>query len=227
MKTKRILKLMIAAAIAAVLLLSFSACGDEKETTQSADLSDADIQVLMEQVAASEQEKQYTGLPDQVFATAEVFGVDRDDDKGTAYVRLSTAEYVTLKDRSYLMAGSEGEAIIKFKYSENGPKLSKVEWSADGSEHDPWMNEKFPEKYLEKAGRFEEYGKDGRSRLSERLDKEAEKAMSVPVEKELELTIDQDKGTYEIVKTKESGSPENDDYKFETETVEQGKLSEV
>jgi hypothetical protein len=51
--------------------------------------------------------------------------------------------------------------------------------------------------------------------------------MSVPVEKELELTIDQDKGTYEIVKTKESGSPENDDYKFETETVEQGKLSEV
>ena len=54
------------------------------------------------------------------------------------------------------------------------------------------------------------------------IDAEAEKMMGVPVEQKYLINIDMDAKTYEIFDTKESGSGAN--YKFETITVEKGKL---
>ena len=52
-----------------------------------------------------------------------------------------------------------------------------------------------------------------------------EKAMGVPIEQNDLLSIDTDKETYEIIKVIESGEGEN--YKFDTETLEKGNLSDL
>ena len=54
------------------------------------------------------------------------------------------------------------------------------------------------------------------------LDAEAERIMGLPVEQNNLLNIDTDSRTYEIVQTKESGT--GADYKFETITIDKGKL---
>lgn len=38
---------------------------------------------------------------------------------------------------------------------------------------------------------------------------------------------DEKKGTYEIIKTIETGNPADDSYKFDTETIEKGKISDL
>lgn len=51
--------------------------------------------------------------------------------------------------------------------------------------------------------------------------------MGAPVETENLLEIDKEKGTYEIIKTIETGNPADDSYKFDTETIEKGKISDL
>ena len=151
--------------------------------------------------------------------------LDRDGDSGKAYVYLNYSEYVALKGKAYEMSGGSGEAIIKFKYSESGPVLNEVEWSADGDLHDGWLKENFPAEYLKKDKAFEAYDEKGRNVLAMMLQDTVEKAMGVPVEQNDLLSIDTDKETYEIVKVIESGEGEN--YKFDTETLEKGNLSDL
>ena len=238
MKRNSIMRLIVVAVMAVFLAFAMAACGDDekseeskekdKQATQSAELSDADVDVLMEEVAGSEIEKQYEKyMKDEAFADAEIFGIDRDGDEGKAYVRLGTGEYVKAGDKVYNVSGSEGEAIIEFDYTDNGPKLTNVEWSADGSAHDEWMKENFPEEYLKKLNGYLAKNKEGASELSKQLDEKAKEELGAPVENELQLNIDTGKGTYEIIKIKESGDPSEGDYKFETETVEKGKLSDI
>lgn len=202
----------------------------EAETTpaedEGADLSDADLDALMKQIADSEIQKGYEKLvPDEAFANAEVFGIDRDGDKGCAYVHLNIGEYVVVKDKAYLQSGSLAEAIIRFEYTDNGPKLTKVDWSEDGAGHDEWVQKNFPKEYLKKSNAYDVYDANGKSELVESLEDEVEKTMGVPVEKENLLEIDAQKGTYKITKTIESGDPAKSDYKFDTEAVDEGKLN--
>lgn len=198
---------------------------------ENVNLSQPDLRTLMKQVAESEiRTARVRDVPDKAFADAEVFGIDKDGGKGTAYVYLNVAEYVAVKGGAYSMSGASGEAIIRFRYTAGGPKLTKVERSADGDLHDRWIKEHFSESCRRKRGTFIIFTwlskSNGMSRLEENIRKEAQKDMGVPVETENFLNIDTDKGTYEIVKTTERGTP-GKDYQFHSEIIEKGKLSDL
>ena len=89
------------------------------------------------------------------------------------------------------------------------------------------MEENFPEEYLNALKEYEAYDEDGQSVLSKALIPAVEEEMDVTVETENQLTIETENGTYEIVKTIESGNPEDGDYQFDTETIEKGNLSDL
>ena len=228
MQNQRIWRVFIIAATVALMGIMMVACGDEKIEdggSKSAELSKSELDSLLEQTAENDYKdaKDYEKyMKDEVFASADVFGIDRDGDNGRAYVRLHIGEYVVLKDKAYYISGATGEAIIEFSYSDDSPKFKKLIWSADGEDHGKWLEDNFPEDYLKKAE-----SSAGNSIIQTETTEKAEKALGVPVEEELQLEIDLDKGTYEIYKTRETGDPSNDDYKFETETVEKGKLSDL
>lgn len=223
---------IIIALVSIALMVSITACakneqgsGEQGKTeTVKAELSDAQLESLMKQVAESDVTKSYGDyLRDEAFfANAEVFGIDRDGDQGTAYAYLYDGEYVVLKDKAYEMSGSAGEVMIKFIYGKDDVTLSEVIWSADGEEHEKWMKENFPAEYLKKSKNYKAYDANGRSVLSSKLRKTVEEALGVPVESENLLMIDTDKGTYEIIKT-----IDGDDGTFDTETLETGNLKEL
>jgi hypothetical protein len=123
------------------------------------------------------------------------------------------------------MSGSAGEVIIHFDNSGDEPKLKEVEWSADGEDHDAWMEKNFPADYKKMSDDYDAATDNANGRLFDEVSKKVEESMGVSVETENLLEIDTDKGTYEIVKTIETGEP-GVDYKFETETVEEGKIGE-
>ena len=189
------------------------------------ELSEDQMDDLYQQAAEKNHELQYSDyMPDTIVGHAEAFSIDRDGDKGTWDVHLVTGEYVALDGKAYEVSGSAGEAILKFDYTDEGPKLTDLIWSADGGDHDNWVKENFTKEALKN---LEIFNKDdeGRDLLMDILDKKAEDALGVPAEKENLLEIDDNAGTYEIWKPIESG--EGDDYTFETETVKKGKLEDL
>ena len=222
MKNRSIKTLLTALAVSMVMIATLAACGSSQGASEQSDQVDMDQ--LMEQVAASEVTKSYEEyLKDEAFANCELFGIE----ENKAYVYLNTAEYVELKGKAYEMSGSAGVAIIEFENGDDGVTLKKVEWSADGSEHEKWIEENVPESFLSDVQGYDAYDEDGNMIVAKDLIAKVEEKMGVPVETENLLMIDLDKGTYEIVKTIETGSPENDDYKFDTETVEKGELKAI
>ncbi len=176
---------------------------------------------LMQQVADSEITKSYEGyLQDEALANCEVFG----EEDGKAYVYLNTAEYVVLDGTAYNVSGGSGEAIIYYEQADDGIKLTKVEWSADGGNHDKWIEENFPEPYLSEWKSYEANDENGYLKLETKMIAKAEEQLGVPVERENLLTIDPETGAYKIEKTIESGSPEEGNYTFDTETIKEGTL---
>lgn len=176
---------------------------------------------LMQQVADSELTKSYEEyLPDEVMANAEVFG----EEDGKAYVYLNTEEFVVLDGKAYVMSGGSGEAIIHYTWSGDQIKLDKVEWSADGGNHDKWIEDNFPEPYLSEWKSYEANDENGFLKLETKMKAKAEEKLGVPVERENILTIDTETGEYKIEKTIESGTPKEGNYSFDTETVKEGKL---
>ena len=186
---------------------------------------DLDMKTILEQVAKT-KEKVYKDLfkatEDQVFASAEVFGLDRTGDTGKMYVFAAVGEYISLKGKAYFVSGMQGEAIFNIEYSNGGANLKSIDWSEDGAGHDKWVKDNFPKAYYEKATAYHPSEDNGKGALMKAIDAEAEKMMGVPVEQKYLINIDMDAKTYEIFDTKESGSGAN--YKFETITVEKGKL---
>lgn len=229
---KKVVKLLITVGFALALVFAMTACGGEEQAEEASDegaaveLSQDDIDALMQQVAEQDVELSYEEyMPDIALGNAEVFGVDSDADGGTIYAEICTGEYVDFKDKAYLMSGSQGEVIIKYENSEDGPVLGELIWSADGSDHEAWMEENYPADYLEAARNYEAHNTDGVSVLGAELDKKAEEALGVPVETENLLEIDLEAGTYEVSKVIESG--EGEDYTFDTETIDEGSLSDL
>ena len=161
-------------------------------------------------------------LKDEAFADAEIFGVDRDGDQGTAYAYLYDGEYVVFKDKAYEMSGSAGEVIIKFTYREDDVTLSEIIWSADGDDHENWMKENFPAEALRKAKNYIAYDSNGRSLLGSKVNETVAETMGVPVETENLLMIDTDNETYELIKT-----IDGNDGTFDTETLESGNLKDL
>ena len=186
---------------------------------------DLDMKTILEQVANT-KEKVYKDLfkatEDQVFASAEVFGLDRTGDTGKMYVFAAVGEYISLKGKAYFVSGMQGEAIFNIEYSNGGANLKSIDWSEDGAGHDKWVKDNFPKAYYEKAMAYHPSEDNGKGALMKAIDAEAEKMMGVPVEQKYLINIDMDAKTYEIFDTKESGSGAS--YKFETITVEKGKL---
>jgi len=194
-----------------------------KETYESnvSALSPADTEILMNQVAEREIQKRYKKyVPDKAFARAEIFGIDRIGDKGSAYVYLNTAEFVIFKGKAYEMSGSSGEAIIRFIYTENGPQLTKIDWSEDGGGHDAWIKKNFPETFLKKWSAYDAHDKNGTNKIGTAIGKEVEKTLGVPVETENLLEIDTDNETFKIIKTIDT-LPLG---RFDVKTIDRGKL---
>lgn len=194
----------------------------QTESTAAGSILESDtLSDLMQQVADSEIAKSYEEyLPDEALANCEVFG----EEDGKAYVYLNTEEYVVLDGTAYNVSGGSGEAIIYYEQSDDGIKLAKVDWSADGGNHDKWIEDNFPEPYLSEWKSYEAYDENGFLKLNTKMIAKAEEQLGVPVERENLLTIDPETGAYKIEKTIESGSPEEDNYSFDTETVKEGKL---
>lgn len=222
---------IIIALVSIALMVSVTACvkneqgsGEQENTeTVKAELNDAQLESLMKQVAENDVTKSYGDhLRDEAFANAEVFGIDRDGDKGTVYAYLYDGEYVVLKDKAYEMSGSAGEVIIKFTYGEDDVILSEIIWSADGDDHENWMKENFPAEALRKAKNYKAYDLNGRSILGSKINETVEEALGVPVETENLLMIDTDNGTYELIKT-----IDGDDGTFDTETLETGNFENL
>ena len=100
---------IIIALVSIALMVSITACakneqesGEQENTeTVKAELSDAQLESLMKQVAESDVTKSYGDyLRDEAFfANAEVFGIDRDGDQGTAYAYLYDGGMLYLKIR--------------------------------------------------------------------------------------------------------------------------------
>ena len=180
-----------------------------------------DMADMMDQVAASEVELSYTEyLPDEGFANAELYGIE----DGKAYVFLNCQKFVVFKDKAYAMSGSAGEAILHYTETEDGAKLDEVEWSADGSDHDQWILENFPEDILAQWEVYDAYDENGFLKLGTKMLYKAEEALGVEVERENLLEIDPESGKYQIIKTSESGSTEDDTYEFTSEVIEEGTL---
>ena len=217
---------MIITLASIILILSITACAKneqksgENETADAVatELSDAEMASLMKQVAESDVSRSYGEyLKDEAFADAEIFGVDRDGDQGTAYAYLYDGEYVVFKDKAYEMSGSSGEVIIKFTVT-----LSEIIWSADGDDHENWMKENFPAEALRKAKNYIAYDSNGRSLLGSKVNETVAETMGVPVETENLLMIDTDNETYELIKT-----IDGNDGTFDTETLESGNLKDL
>lgn len=222
MKVKILIKRALFLLAMTGFVIVLAGCSGKSEKTDSKGLLDGDnLKNLMKQVADSEITKTYTDyLPDETFANAEVFS----DEDGKAYVYLNTEEYVILNSKAYEMAGSTGEAIIKYTLSDEGITLDKVEWSTDGEDHDEWIEENFSKTALKEWKTYEPYDEDGFLKLHTKMIAKVEEELGVPVERENLLKIDNENGTYEIIKVTESGSPEDGNYPFGTETIEKGQL---
>ena len=208
--------------VAILLITAMSSCSkgtNENETK----LSDAEYESLMKQVAQKDVDICYDEyLRDEAFAVAEIFGVDRYGDQGTAYAYLNEGDYVVLKGKAYNMSGSAGEVILKFSYTDDGVELSEVEWGDQGELKEGWTKENFPAIYLERANAYSPFDVNGKSILEVKLIEKVENALGVPVETESFLEIDTDKGTYEIWRVKDDHGAT-----FDTETMETGKLEDL
>lgn len=212
-------KCIIIIILVIVFMASMSACSGSKQGNV-VELSETEMDSLMTQVAESDVNLGYGEyLIDEAYAVAEVFGILRDGDRGTAYVYLNEGDFVVFKGKAYNMSGSAGEVIIRFNYTDIGVTLSEVEWSADGGLHEDWMKENFPSKYLKRAKTYNPHDTNGDSILGAQLKGKAEVALGVPVESDNLLEIDTDKGTYKIIKT-----TDGPDGTLDIETIEQGKL---
>ena len=197
---------------------------EEATSAESPEIVDIpfDLADMMEQVAASELEPSYTAyLPDEVFANCELFGTE----DGKAYVYMNVTEFVVLNDKAYEMSGRTGEAIIHYTETADGAKLDEVEWSTDGAGHDAWIEEHFPADILAAWEAYNPSDENGFSKLGMKMIVKAEEALGVEVERENLLTIDPETGNYEIVKTSESGNPEEDNYEFHYDVLEEGTLT--
>ena len=235
------MKIMIALVMTAAMVFTMAACGnkaaekpaeepekqEEPVEENMVELSEDQMDDLYQQAAEKTLEARFSDyMPDKVVGHGEAFNISRDGDKGTWDVLLVTGEYAALDDKAYEIAGSYGEAILKFDYTQDGPKLNEVIWSADGGEHDKWIEENFSEEGLKNWKTFQKDEKN-RKMLVDILDKKAETALGVPVEQENILEIDEEKGTYQVTKITETGDPGKDDYNMETETLKEGKLEDL
>ena len=218
----RKLKNTIIILLVITLISAMTACSGSTPDN-AVELSDAEMESLMEQVAESDVDTLYKDyLKDEAFAVAEVFGVTKDGDKGTAYAYLNEGDYAVLKGKAYNMSGSAGEVIIKFNCTDSGITLTEVAWSADGDLHEDWLKENYPAEFLRKANAYQPYDLIGRSKLGAKLREKAETSLGVPVDTDDLLEIDTDKGTYTITKITDNGNGTID-----TEIIEQGSLSDL
>ena len=201
------------------VLLVCSGCAPGTAVTLSA----AEMQSLLEQVAKSDVYIEYGDyLKEEAFAVAEVFGVRKDGDRGTAYVYLDEEAFVVLKGKAYAVTGSVGETIIRFIYTDSGVALSEVVWGDDGDLHEDWIKKNYPAEYRKKAKAYQPRDLNGDSILDIKLREKVEATLGVPVESDDLLEIDADKGTYKIIKT-----IDGDNGSFDMETVEQGSLADL
>lgn len=219
--------LIVSIALYLALILTLSSCSNNMLNTGSNaeiigfNMQKSEIDSLLAQVAEHECDKRYSGfLPDNAFASAEIFGIDKKLEKCVAYVYLYTAEYVSFKGKAYEISGSSGEVIIKFNYMDGGePMLTDVQWSSDGGDHNVWMKDNFPKKYLLMSKSYKKSDLSKQNIHRDEIIKEVEKNMQVPVELNNLLLIDTQNQTYEIQKT-----IDKNDGTFEIETIEKGNL---
>ena len=231
-KTSVFLRQGLTVLISITLILAMTACDvtqnndDVKPQTSDSvrlELSQSEMEQLMQQVAEKDVETDYTEyVPDEAFANAEIFGIDRDGDNATAYAYLFTADYVTFKGKAYQQSAALGTALIRFRYGNNGIELKKIKWNLGGELYQTWLDENFPVEYAEESKKY--YGETDENgvnkhvaELKRGLIRQVEDKMGVPVETENVLDIEDD-GKYSLWREK-AETPV-----FDTEVLEKGRL---
>lgn len=210
------------------MIILFSSCTNNKKTDSPefsavhTELTAVHTESLMKQVAESDIVLNCSDyLQDEGFVSAEIFGVDRKGDMGTAYMYLYEREYAVFKGKAYEMSSFSGDAILHFRYDGDDVSLVSLQWSAEGREHDHWMSENFPADYLRKARSFHARDMAGINVLSAKLEQLAAEKLSVPVESGSILFINKKDRTYEVI-----GSKNREDGTFITEIIEKGSLDD-
>ena len=179
---------------------------------------------LLSQVAEDQLTRNFSEYcPDELFANAEFLGIDREGDEGKAYVYFAAAEYAAVDGKAYFTSGLSADAILCFRYAEEGPELTEVIVSEDGEGHLKWIKENYPYRYYLRERLYDPFDADGNNILHKELAAQVEEKMGVPVEEENLIEIKED-GTYEIIKTIETTDPETGEYNFDIEVVGQGSL---
>ncbi len=178
---------------------------------------------LYDQAAEKTLRRQYAKyLPEELVGAGKFFGIDRDKDEYTAYVYLRLEEYAVFKGSAYSMSGVSGEAVLRYTMKGEGePALKEIIWCASGAGNDKWLKKRFPRPFYEKARAY--VSQNGQEKLAKETKGRLKEKRCVSTETEDLLEIDRDTGKYKIIKTRETGEP-GKDYKFETETVEEGVL---
>lgn len=213
-------------------VLTITACDNSgqqksKPSHQPISWTQASEDNLMRQVAEHELERGYSRyLPDELIAAADIYGLDWEGNQGTAYATIMACEFVTMKGKAYMMSSSSGEVIIRFNFDGQYPKLEKLEWSGDGIEHDKWLKENFPAEYLKKYKNTQKQKQPGEDAIEKKIRNTVKELMDASVEVEDLLEIDQEKGTYEIIRIIE-GYDENGEYNFDFDTIEKGSLKDL
>ena len=213
-------------------VLTITACSNSgqqksKQSQQPISWTQSSEDNLMRQVAEHELERGYSRyLPDELIAAANIYGLDWEGNQGTAYASIMACEFVTMKGKAYMMSSTSGEAIIRFNFDGQYPKLEKLEWSRDGMEHDKWLEENFPAEYLKKYKDTLKQKQPGEDAIERKIRKMVKESMDAPIELEDLLEIDQEKGTYEIIRIIE-GYDENGEYNFDFDTIEKGSLKDL
>ena len=220
-------KIILFLLVLSVMAITACSSSGQKETNpsyQPISWTKSSEDTLMRQVAEHELERRYSRyLPDELVAAAKIYGIDWDGEKGTAYASIMACEFVALKGNAYMMSSISGEAILRFVYDGQYPKLLKLEWSANGGEHDKWIEDNFPAEYMDEYRNFQQEDQNGEDEVELRIREKVKELMGVPIEIEDLLEINPDDETYEIVRIYE-GYDEKGEYQFDFDTIDKGSL---
>lgn len=174
---------------------------------------------LMEQYVVDNELSYEKFMPDKWFAACHIYGAQKKGDELLVYAYVTDLEYVVLNGEAYDVSGSSMPCVMHARPDGDKLKLVSVEQPEDGEYYLESIRQMFPLRYYLKYAVREsttpvDLGREIRDKVRREWDVEVSDNL---------LVIDDEKNTYEIVKTID-GVDEKGDYTFETETLEKGVL---
>lgn len=192
-----------------------------KNRLKEYELSEKQIDELMEQYVYGNECPYEQFLPSVWVASCEVFGteIDTDTNIGYVYAYVLDEEYVKFKDLAYEQSGGHLPVKLKVRIDEEDIQLLESEIPMDGSEYKESMKELFPRKYYLASVKYNPLDQDGKVNLGKKNAEKIKDMWNVEVSDKFMLQISED-GSYEIIWTTGDGPNEE----FEVHVKEKGQL---